>query len=201
MDPSVLGSGAPRSGLSDADIYLTTWIGTKAVIRPEVQTVGILDADTWIRRPDFRAAENAFQAISEMSAWAGPASKGGRLVIQTAEPGHHAIQAVARGNPGYFAARELEYRRELGYPPVTELIKVRFQGAAAEELSALVRRLAEEEGARVLGPVPVRSKRTGEKLAEVLLKCPNGDSVARRLRVILPDVPRGSSVFVDVDPR
>ena len=49
-----------------------------------------------------------------MSTWAGPASEGGRLVVQTAEPGHHSIQAVVRGDYSFFLEREVEHRRELG---------------------------------------------------------------------------------------
>lgn len=199
VDPGVLHREGPRSGRAEADIYITTWIGTKEVLRPDVSLVGVLDADGLIRRPDFRAAESAFQALWEMAEWAGPASSGGRLVIQTQEPGHHSIQAVARADYGFFLTRECAHREELGYPPFSELIKVRVSGKDAERWVDRVIATATGAGARALGPVPVRTP-SGEAL-ELLLKCPEAASVARDLRVILPDVPSGTRVRVDVDPR
>ncbi|HEV3472575.1 MAG TPA: hypothetical protein VG408_05140, partial [Actinomycetota bacterium] len=74
---------------SDADVYVTTWIGTKPELRPDVSLVGVLDADWLIRRPDFRSSESAYQALVEMAEWAGPASNGGRLVVQSSDPSHH----------------------------------------------------------------------------------------------------------------
>lgn len=199
VDPSVLTEGAGKPHVEDADIYVTTWIGTKEALRPEVSLVGVLDADGLIRRPDFRASENAFHALWDMAEWAGPASAGGRLVIQTSEPGHHVIQAVARADYGFFLARETEQRRELGYPPFSELIKVRVSGADTRRWIDRAIGVADRSGARALGPVTVRLP-DGEA-QELLLKCPEAASVATHLRVILPDVPSGTWVRVDVDPR
>lgn len=199
VDPSVLSSGDGRLDLVDADIYVTTWIGTKEALRPDVSLVGVLDADGLIRRPDFRASENAFQALWEMSEWAGPAAEGGRLVVQTSEPGHHVIQAVARADYGFFLERELQHRRELGYPPFSELIKVRISGPDADAWVDRVSGIARANNARALGPVPVRTPHGDAQ--ELLLKCPEAASVASGLRVILPDVPSGTRLMVDVDPR
>lgn len=199
MDPQVLaGGGARASDAARADIYLTTWIGAKEVLRPSVTTVGVLDADAWIRRPEFRAAENAYQALAEMAEWAGPAAAGGRLLIQTAEPGHHAVQAVVRGDPGHFFQREATQRAELGYPPYSELIKVRADGPQRDGLAERASAVARRHGAQVLGPIRVRAA-AGERI-EVLLKCAAAQPVARDLRGILPEVPRGSRLVVDVDP-
>lgn len=198
MDPQVLSEGGGGQD-PDADIYLTTWIGVKGSLRPVVSTVGVLDADTWIRRPDFRAAEQAYMALSEMAAWAGPSSEGGRLMIQTTEPGHHSVQAVVRGDPGFFLERELEHRKELAYPPFSELVKVTAEGPDDEGLLTEIRGAAGAAGAKVLGPVPVRiGERVGRQL---LLKCPDASRVAEQLRVILPTVPKRTRLTVDVDPR
>ncbi|MEA2446589.1 MAG: hypothetical protein QOK47_226, partial [Actinomycetota bacterium] len=70
MDPNDVEGSAADAG--DADIYVTTWIGTKAAIRPDVSLIGIIDADALIRRPHFRAAEQAYQAFAEMADWVGP---------------------------------------------------------------------------------------------------------------------------------
>jgi primosomal protein N' (replication factor Y) len=197
MDPTILAETEGK--IPAGDIYVTTWIGTKPELRPEVKLVGVLDVDALIRRPDFRAAENAYLAVVEMAGWAGPHSEGGRLVLQTAEPGHHAVQAVVRADHGFFLKREVELRRELGYPPFSELVKLRSGGAASTEVLERACAGARAAGARVLGPVPVRTNQGAA--AEVLLKCPDASRVAEALRVILPDVPQGTYLRVDVDPR
>jgi primosomal protein N' (replication factor Y) len=218
VDPDIL--EAPDEDLAaqvaEADIYVTTWIGTKPSIRPDVSLVGVLDADWFIRRPDFRAAETAYQALAAMSEWAGPASAGGRLILHAAEPGHHAVQAVVRGDYGYFLERECEQRRELSYPPFTELVKVQSSGPQARALIDQAAAAAREHGGQVLGPIPVREPQRQNKRAasdgrqnkpgpadalEILVKCPDAGAVAAALRVILPGVPNGSRLRVDVDPR
>ncbi|MFP5352773.1 MAG: primosomal protein N' [Actinomycetota bacterium] len=193
-----------------AGIYLTSWFGTKAELRPPVSLVGVLDADALIRRPDYKAAELAHQALVEMAGWAGPASGGGRLVIQTDEPNHHAVQAVMRGDHDFFARRELEQRRELDYPPFKELVKVSTAGTGAAELADSIAVSLRDLGARVLGPIdapfPTGSRgegATGDRLLgrQLLIKCPSAQVVASHLRDILPGVPRGTRLRVDVDPR
>jgi primosomal protein N' (replication factor Y) len=199
VDPDSAPAPAPVG--SGPSIYVTTWIGTKPNIRPDVTLVGVLDADALLRRPDFRAAESGYQALAAMSEWAGPSSEGGRLVVQTAEPSHHAVQAIARADFRYFADRELELRRELGYPPFSELIKATAMGDAAGSVLSEVGAAARAAGARVLGPVPVRmNSDQGREGLQVLVKCPDALAVAEGLRGILPRVPRGTILRVDVDP-
>lgn len=206
MDPDVLAESGPVPPEPGKPlVYVTTWIGTKEAIRPEVALVGVLDADALIRRPQWNAAEIAYRALAEMAAWAGPASAGGRLVIQTSEAGHHAVQAVARADYRFFLERELEARRELGYPPFSELIRIAATGVDAAEWIRRAAEAAARSGGRVLGPVEtdVRSARDTrpERGLELLVKAPSAEPVSEALRVILPDVPKGTRLRVDVDPR
>lgn len=209
MDSSGAGAAAGRTW-EGSGIYVTTWFGTKPELRPPVSLVGVLDADALIRRPDFKAAEQAYQALVQMAGWAGPASEGGRLVIQTGEPNHHALQAVVRGDHGFFSQRELEQRRELGYPPFQELVKISAAGGGCDELMGEVATTVREVPARVLGPIdapfPTGSRGEGGSQERVmgrqlLVKCDSAQEVALRLRDILPGVPRGIRLRVDVDPR
>ncbi|MGH2818886.1 MAG: hypothetical protein ACRDJS_10585, partial [Actinomycetota bacterium] len=128
----------------------------------------------------------------------GPAGAGGRLVVQTREPGHHSVQAVVRGDYRFFLERELELRRELAYPPYSELIKASAFGPRADQLLEQVRGAASQRGARALGPVPVLV--AGERGRQLLIKCGDALEVARALRGILPAVPAGSRLRIDVDP-
>lgn len=201
VDADTLGAGTDVA--QEADIYVTTWIGTKPALRPDVSLVAVLDADALIRMPDFRAAENAYRAMVEMAEWAGSASTGGRLLLQTAEPSHHAIQAVVRADYRFFLKRELEQRRELGYPPFAELVKVRASGTGRHELLHEVAERCRSVGGHVLGPIEVSfvSDAGRAPAVEVLVKHGNAERIAACLRGILPKVPAGTRLRVDVDPR
>lgn len=186
--------------VGDVDIYLTTWMGTKPVLRPEVSLVGVLDADWLIRRPDFRSAESAYQAMVEMAEWAGPAGEGGRLVIQTSEPSHHSLQAVVRGDYDFFLRKESEQRKELLYPPFVELVKVSIEGPGSAAVAESVRSAVAPSSMQVLGPVEIRTP-GGTSGLQLLIKCPSAEPVADALRVILEGAPKGVRIAVDVDPR
>jgi primosomal protein N' (replication factor Y) len=205
MDPDVLSARDDAAGESappeECDIYVTTWVGTKEALRPPVSLVGVLDADVLIRRPNFRAAEAAYHALAEMSEWAGPASAGGRLVIQCTDPGHHAVQAIVRADHDYFVERELALRSELGYPPYSELIKATAVGPAADDLIDRSAAAGRAAGATVLGPITVREPHVEGDARQVLLKCPEARAVAGELRDILVGAPKGSRLRIDVDPR
>jgi primosomal protein N' (replication factor Y) (superfamily II helicase) len=181
---------------SPPDIYVTTWIGTKPALRPEVSLVGVLDGDALIRRPDFRASENAYQAFATMAEWAGPAASGGRLVLQCSDPGHHSVQAVIRASYDYFLERELELRKELAYPPFSELVRV-WATPQNEEAVRAAAAVASRAGGRVLGPVATR--RGGQARLDLLVKCPDAQIVADELRGLMAAGKSGFSV--DVDPR
>ena len=197
MDPTVAGDLAAGSRV-EADIYVTTWIGTKEAIRPDVGLVGVLDADALIRRPDFRSAELAYQALVEMAEWTGPAETGGRLLVQTDEAGHHALQAIARNDYSFFLERELRMRQELGYPPFNELIKVQATGPERDDVVSRVAAAARDAGARVLGPIEAGVE---EKRSELLLKCPSAETITHALHEVVLGVPAGTRLRIDVDPR
>lgn len=197
VDVASIGTASERAG--GADIYVTTWIGTKASVRPDVSLVGIVDADALIRRPHFRAAEQAFQAFAHMAEWAGPAADGGRVVVQSDEPSHHVLQALARGDYRYFLDRELDQREELGYPPFCELVRVGVGGSTSEPTLRRVVESCRALGARVLGPIRVSIGQ--ESAMEILVKAVSAQEVAAELRVILPETPTDTRLTIDVDPR
>jgi primosomal protein N' (replication factor Y) (superfamily II helicase) len=201
VDPDTLEAGEGQPATHGGDIYLTTWVGTKPALRPDVSLVAVVDADAFIRLPDFRAAEIAYRALAEMAEWAGPAASGGRLMLQSAQPSHHAIQAVVRGDYGFFLDRELRQRKELSYPPFAELVKVRSSGTKHRELIARVAHECRVIGALVLGPIDVREGSRETPSAEVLVKHPDAQQVAECLRGILRQIPVGTRLRVDVDPR
>jgi primosomal protein N' len=195
VDPDTIEAAGSSN---DADIYVTTWIGTKASLRPDVKLVGVLDADALIHRSDWRASESAFHAFWEMAAWAGAADDGGRLVLQTNQAAHHAVQGIVRADVEWFVERELTLREELSYPPFKELIRVTVAGPGWAELFDKVKAAAYAHDARVLGPVQTTRTRGGR---EGLIKCGDATMVAADLRGILAEGGRETTLIVDTDPR
>ena len=110
----------------------------------------LLDAWALLSRSDLRAAEETMRRWLNAAALARPAPAGGRVVV-VADGSLAPVQALLRWDPGWFAARELAERRELGFPPAARMASVTGQAAAVAELLALARL---PDGAEVLGPVP-----------------------------------------------
>jgi primosomal protein N' (replication factor Y) len=112
----------------------------------------VLLLDTWalLSRADLRAAEETMRRWLNAAALARPAHEGGRVVV-VADGSLAPVQALVRWDPGWFAARELAERRDLGFPPAARMASVTGQAAAVAELLSLARL---PDGAEVLGPVP-----------------------------------------------
>ena len=99
-------------------ILLGTQMIAKGLDFPNVTLVGVINADTALHLPDFRAAERTFQLVTQVAGRTGRGPKGGRVLVQTFSPDHPAIQAAVRHDYAAFAAGELPMRRMLRYPPV-----------------------------------------------------------------------------------
>ncbi|MFC4064949.1 primosomal protein N' [Actinoplanes subglobosus] len=112
----------------------------------------VLLLDTWalLSRADLRAAEETMRRWLNAAALARPAREGGRVVV-VADGSLAPVQALLRWDPGWFAARELAERRDLGFPPAARMASVTGQAAAVAELLSLARL---PDGAELLGPVP-----------------------------------------------
>ncbi|WP_239144076.1 primosomal protein N' [Actinoplanes philippinensis] len=112
----------------------------------------VLLLDTWalLSRADLRAAEETMRRWLNAAALARPAHEGGRVVV-VADGSLAPVQALLRWDPGWFAARELAERRDLGFPPAARMASVTGQAAAVAELLSLAHL---PDGAEVLGPVP-----------------------------------------------
>ncbi len=143
----------------ETDMLLGTQMVAKGLNFPGVRLVGIVMADTGLQLPDFRAAERTFALIVQVAGRAGRFAPDGRVVVQTFRPHHDAIRDAARGEVESFYARELEIRKELGFPPFSRLIRVVVRGknlgrvrAVADRLGAALR---EQAGAQTSAPLEV----------------------------------------------
>ena len=152
------------------DVLVGTSLVAKGFDIPEVTLVGVVSADVALNLPDERAAERTYQLLAQAVGRAGRGDRPGRAIIQSYQPGHPAIQAVARGDAATFYQAELALRERFGSPPFGRLVKLTValpdREAAEQAAGAMVARLREralERGARVtvVGPAPAYVARRG----------------------------------------
>ncbi len=110
-----------------ADILIGTQMLAKGLDLPFVTLVGVVLADVGLNFPDYRAPERTFQLLMQVSGRAGRSLLGGRVVLQTFQPWHYAIQKAANHDLIGFYDQELAYRRQLNYPPFSELIRLEYR--------------------------------------------------------------------------
>jgi primosomal protein N' (replication factor Y) (superfamily II helicase) len=96
-----------------------------------VTLVGVINADTALHLPDFRATERTFQLVTQVAGRTGRGDKGGRVLVQTFSPEHPAIQAAVNHDFGMFAEQELPLREAHEYPPAAAMIRIVVRGKAS----------------------------------------------------------------------
>ncbi len=125
------------------DILLGTQMVTKGHDFPDVTLVGIIQADTSLSLPDFRSAERTFQLITQVAGRAGRDEKAGRIIVQTFNPAHYAIQCAQKHDFGEFFKQESARRKQHDYPPFTRLALVRISGMNRDETYRWAKELAQ----------------------------------------------------------
>ena len=169
----------------------------------------MIDADTGMALPDFRAEERTFQLVTQLAGRSGRDAPG-RVLVQTYQPDSVPIALAARHDVPEFLAGELERRRALGYPPFQHLVRVVVSGPGPEGPSAVLTELRSEleragiEG-ELLGPAPLLRLR-GRHRAQLLAKTPHPRPLAARTGKLLsaaaPAMRKdGLAASVDVDPQ
>jgi primosomal protein N' (replication factor Y) len=198
-----------RFRAAPAGLLLGTQMVAKGHDFPDVTLGVVLDADSTLRFPDFRAEERTFALIAQLAGRAGRGPKGGRVLVQTTAPEAPAIAAAARHDADGFLAGELERRRALGYPPFADLIRVvcsAEDGAAARAAAGAVSgALATLTRTEVLGPAPLFRLRGRERFQVVVKTAERGEAVratgAAVDRAARDRAYRDVAFSVDVDPQ
>ncbi|TAH36959.1 MAG: primosomal protein N' [Planctomycetota bacterium] len=164
-------------GAGRVDFLLGTQMVAKGLDFPEVTVVGVLNADTALHHPDFRAAERCFNLVAQVSGRAGRSARGGQVVVQTWRPEHPALQAAVHHDYPAFAGHELEERRAFGYPPFARVVRIVCEAgvtAKADQLAAgaaAALRALPAPGCSLLGPAPPPVERLrGRWRRQILLK-------------------------------
>ena len=108
----------------EADVLVGTQMIAKGLDLPLVTLVGIVAADVGLYLPDFRGPERTFQLLTQVAGRAGRSRRGGRVIFQSYTPQHYALQAAAKHDYHAFYQREMIFRREQQYPPVSRLARL-----------------------------------------------------------------------------
>ena len=124
-----------------ADVLIGTQMIAKGLDLPLVTLVGVVAADTALHLPDFRSAERTFQLLTQVAGRAGRSVLGGEVIIQTYTPEHYAIQAASRHDYNAFYQREIRWRREHWYPPISRVVRLLYQSTNARAAQEQPRRL------------------------------------------------------------
>jgi primosomal protein N' (replication factor Y) len=167
-----------------------------------VTLVGVINADTALNLPDFRAGERTFQLITQVAGRAGRGPKGGSVIVQTYNPGHYAIQAAKDHDYESFYGQEIKFRKELGYPPFCDLIGLTIAGREEKATEEAAIRIGQRlTGLEILGPAPAPISRLyGRFRWQILIK---DDSINSAKKMLTPDFGQeehGVKVTIDVDP-
>jgi primosomal protein N' (replication factor Y) len=194
-------------------ILLGTQMIAKGLDFPNVTLVGVVNADTALHLPDFRAAERTFQLVAQVAGRTGRGKRGGRVLVQTLNPDHPAIVAAVRHDFPGFARHELQLRETAHYPPFTSMIRIVVRGAVepptretAAHLAERLRHFAKrrpDDRVRILGPgaAPIARLRNEHRF-QLQLQGPS----AAALKEIVRDAAKGFVPpedvrwTVDVDP-
>lgn len=193
----------------ESAVLLGTQMIAKGLDYPDVTLVGVLNADTSMHVPDFRAAERTYQLLEQVAGRAGRGARPGRVIIQTYWPDHPAVGAVLTGDPEVLYAAERTDRAALGFPPFGRIANIVASGRSAVAVRDTARAAADAlrraipSDFSVVGPAPAPIARIKSNWRwHLLLKAPEGADLPGVLAQVLEPVPvpEGVTRIIDVDP-
>ncbi len=192
----------------EADILIGTQMIAKGFDFPNVTLVGVVSADSGLHIPDFRASERTFQILAQVAGRAGRGAAPGEVIVQTFTPDHYAIQCAAKQDYQSFYAKEIEQRRELGYPPFSSLANIVAtcdEERAAQAATQAVAFALRDGGSplEVIGPSPSPLTRLrGQYRWHVLVRAADHEVVTEACRAALASVNSAARgvLTVDIDP-
>lgn len=200
-------------GAGRTNVLIGTQMVTKGLDFDKVVVVGILDADSMLNYPDFRAYEQAFMMMSQVSGRAGRRGRRGQVILQTRSPGLPVIQQVVHNDYASFYKDLLAEREMFRYPPFYRLIYIYLKHKqdglvemAAQEMGALLRHVFAD---RVLGPdKPSVARVKAMSIRKIVIKLENGIDQHRvreqlmhiRRQLLDQKAYRALHIYFDVDP-
>jgi primosomal protein N' (replication factor Y) len=202
--PGAMAKALTRFAASDRVVLVGTQMVAKGHHFPGVALAAVVDADTGLGLPDFRAEERTFQLLTQLAGRSGRDAPG-RVLVQTFQPDSRAIELAARHDVARFLAGELERRRELGYPPFRHLVRIVVSGPQPDDPLQALSELKAGLAGDLLGPAPLLRLR-GRFRAQLVAKTEHPRRLAaqagRLLSAAAPAMRRaGLTAVVDVDPQ
>ncbi len=203
--PGSLAAALSRFAEADRAVLVGTQMVAKGHHFSGVALAAVVDADTGLGLPDFRAEERTFQLLTQLAGRSGRDAPG-RVLVQTFQPDARAIALAANHDVERFLSGELERRRELGYPPFRHLVRIVVSGpepdAPLQALAELRAALSDDD---VIGPAPLLRLR-GRYRAQLVAKTGQprriGRETGRLLSAAAPAMRRhGLTAVVDIDPQ
>lgn len=207
--------GSHKQILSDfskhkIDILIGTQMIAKGHDFPKVMLVGVISADTALNLPDFRASERTFNLLTQVAGRAGRGAETGRVIIQTYSPTHYAVEKSITHDYVGFYNEEINFRRELNYPPFTSIVEIKLRGRneervikAAHDLAGDLNATVSGKSIEVVGPAPeFISKIKGQFRWNMLLKGKSPEEICGLIDGSLGRLKgrSGLIITVDVDP-
>lgn len=199
----------------EADILVGTQMVAKGLDIPNVTLVGVISADASFYLPDYKSSERGFQLLTQVAGRAGRGAKAGKVVVQSVDPNHAVIQfAQAQDYLGFYQY-EMESRRELSFPPFSQLFRLIVSGMDEFQAQHFIKAMAmnllafiETEGlssqVQLLGPAPcVVSRIQGRYRFHCLLKNLAGPAIHRLINSFYKSVtpPEEINFILDVEPQ
>ncbi len=203
--PGQLRDALERFSRAERAVLVGTQMVAKGHHFPGVELAAVVDADTGLGLPDFRAEERTFQLLTQLAGRSGRDAPG-RVLVQTFQPESRAIVHAARHDVAGFLAGELERRRLLGYPPFRHLVRIVVSGPELDDATRALEELkAGLAGHELLGPAPLLRLRNRQR-AQLVGKTERPRALAGRAASLLaaaaPAMRRaGLTAVVDVDPQ
>ncbi|MCC6695612.1 MAG: primosomal protein N' [Candidatus Hydrogenedentes bacterium] len=204
-----------RLAQGEIDILVGTQMIAKGHDYPGVTLVGVINADTGLSLPDFRAAESTFQLLTQVAGRAGRGERPGSVLIQTYRPHHYALQAAAQHDYGAFYGREIHERERALYPPFRRMANLMIESEDPEEaergVGLLHRKVRDAivrlgfHGIEVLGPSPATVRRVKKKyrwnLGILSKSATRVNQLCRAVRTDFEEsAPASVHLKVDLDP-
>ncbi|MBV8389774.1 MAG: primosomal protein N' [Mucilaginibacter sp.] len=196
------------------DILVGTQMVAKGLDFSDITVIGIINADSLLKYPDYRANERSFQMLAQVSGRAGRRGKQGKVVIQTYDPNHRVIKQVIDNDYKDLYLTEMEERKSFKYPPFYRIINLDIKHKNADILynqaEYLATELRKNFGDRVIGPeVPLISRIRNYYIKSIMLKFEKDGVSINRVKAVIRDIitqfqttklSKGSVIQPDVDP-
>jgi primosomal protein N' (replication factor Y) len=193
------------------DILVGTQMIAKGLHFPNVTLVGIIFADMALHQPDFRAGERTFQLLTQVAGRAGRGDVEGEVFVQSFTPFHPAIQHARRHDFVGFYEQEVEFRKELSYPPFARIAMLTLKGRNEQKVQFAAEHLKRElekittglKGVMLLGPAPAPLLRAETFYRyQIMLRVQQMPELSRRLATLLTGLvlPDEVTASVDIDP-